>query len=108
MSLLGHLAKTMFHTFFRLLLTAILCALVGAGVVFGLAYFWAHQWPHQQLTIIAAIAAAVLLADAGAMTVLMTASAHALLDTARYAKQETFSAGNIIENGLKTASHLGD
>ena len=108
MSLLGHLANTVFHTFFRLLLTALICALVGAGVVLGLAYFWANQWPPQQLTIIAAIAAAALLAYAGATTVLMTASAHALLDTVRYAKKETFTTGNIIESGLKAANHLGD
>lgn len=108
MSLLGHLAKMVFHTFFRLVLTVLICIVLGAGVVLGLAYFWAHQWPPQQLTIIAAAAAAVLVAYAGAMTVLMSASAHALLETARFAQKETFSTGNIVEHGLKAASHIGE
>jgi hypothetical protein len=96
------------HTFFRLVLTVIVCAALGAGVVLGLAYVWAHQWPPQQLTVIVAAAAAVLLAYAGGLTVLLTASAHALLDTARLAQKETFSTGNIVENGVKAASHLID
>lgn len=108
MSLIGHLVKTVLHTFFRLLLTVLVCAALGAGVVLGLSYFWAHQWPPQQLTIIGAVVAAVVFAYAGATTVLLSASAHALLDTARLAGKETFTAGNIVENGLKAVSHVGD
>jgi|SRR5690348_13042942 hypothetical protein len=108
MSLIGHLARTIFHTFFRLALTVIVCAVLGAGAVLGLAYFWAHQWPPDQVTVIAAAVAGVLLAYAGGLTVLLSASAHALLDTARYAQKETFSAGNMVEHGVKAASHLID
>ncbi len=108
MSFLGHLARTILHTFFRLALTVLVGAAVGAGVVLGYAYFWAHQWPPQQLTVVTAIAAAVLVAYAGAMTVLLSASAHALLETARFARKETFSAGNVVENSLKAASHIVD
>lgn len=108
MSLIGHLARMIFHTFFRLVFTVIVCAVLGAGAVLGLAYVWAHQWPPQQLTIIAAAVAGVLLAYAGGLTVLLTASAHALLDTARLAQKETFSAGNIVENGVKAAGRLID
>jgi len=94
------------HTFVRLVFTVIVCAVLGAGLMLGLAYVWAHQWP-QQLTVIAA-AAAVLLAYAGGLTVLLSASAHALLDTARLAQKETFSTGTIVENGVTAASHLID
>lgn len=108
MSLIGHLARTIFHTFFRLVLTVIVCAVLGAGAVVGLAYFWAHQWPLDQVTVIAAAVAGVLLAYAGGLTVLLSASAHALLDTARYAQKESFTAGNIVEHGVKAASHMID
>ena len=99
MSLIGHLARTIFHTFFRLVLTVIVCAVLGAGAVLGLAYFLARD---------RRAAIRPLLAYAGGLTVLLSASAHALLDTARYAQKETFSTGNMVEHGVKAASHLID
>ena len=49
----------------------------------------------------------MLLAYAGGLT-LLPASAHALLDTARYAQKETFTAGNIVEHEVKAASRMID
>lgn len=105
---IGHIFKTIFRAFFRILFTALFCGLIAAGIGLLIAYEGNHQtwqWPPQQLTAIAVILVALLAAYAGGLTVLLGAAIKGLVDTARLAEKEAFTAGNLIEDGVKAVEH---
>jgi hypothetical protein len=106
MKVLGHLLKTLFRAFFRILFTAILSAALAVGVGLLIAYEASNQWPPRHLVDVLIAIVAVLFAYAASLTVLASEAVKALLYTAKEATKETYTAGNIIERGVKAAEHL--
>ena len=103
MQVIGHILKSAFQAFFRILFTAIICGALAAGAGLLVVYEGLHQWPPHQFTTIAVIVVAALAAYAGGLTVLLVAAVKALISTAKTAEKEMFSAGNLIEEGVKIA-----
>jgi ABC-type Fe3+-siderophore transport system permease subunit len=106
MKVLGHLAKTLIRAFFRIFFTAILAAALAVGIGLLIAYEASHQWPPQRLVDVLVAVAAILFAYAAALTVLVSEAVKALLYTTKEAEKETYTAGNLIERGVKAAERV--
>jgi hypothetical protein len=106
--MIGHLFQSLFHAFFKIVLSLIVCAAIGGAATLVVAYLVLGHWPPSRLTEITAIAIAVLAAYAGAMTALMSEAVRGLLAAARVAEKETFTAGNIVEYGVKAVEHAAE
>ena len=106
MEVLAHLLKTLFRAFFRIVFTAILAAALAVGVGLLIAYKASNQWPPRHLVDVLIAIVAVLSAYAVSLTVLVSEAVKALLYTTKEAEKETYTAGNIIERGVKAAEHL--
>lgn len=106
--MIGHLFKSLFHAFFKIVLTLVICAAIGGGATLIVSYVALGHWPPSRLTEAAAIAIAVLVAYAGAMTALMGEAVRGLLAAAHVAEKETFTAGNIVEHGVKAVEHASE
>lgn len=102
MSVVRHLLGAIVRAFFRMVVTGVICAILAASIAFGVAaYNGIHQWPPSHLTDAVIIAIGVLAGYAGALTVLLFESAHAVVAALTVAEHEAFSAGNLIEHGVK-------
>jgi p-aminobenzoyl-glutamate transporter AbgT len=106
MKVLGHLLKTLFRAFFRIFFTAILAAAVAVGVGLLIAYEASNQWPPRHLVDVLIAIVAILFAYAASLTVLVVEAVKALLYATKEAEKETYTAGNIIERGVKAAEHM--
>lgn len=106
MKVLGHLLKTLFRAFFRIFFTAILSAALAVGVGMLVAYQAGHQWPPSHLVDVVIGVVAVLFTYATALTVLVSEAVKALLFTAKDAVKETYTAGNLIERGVKAVERV--
>jgi hypothetical protein len=106
MKVLGHLLKTLFQAFFRIVFTAILSAALAVSVGLLVAYEASKQWPPQQSADVLIAIVAVLFTYAASLTVLVSEAVKALLYSSKEAVKETYTAGNIIERGVKAAEHL--
>ena len=106
MKVLGHLLKTLFRAFFRILFTAILSAALAVSIGLLVSYEASKQWPPQQSVDVLIAIVAILFAYATSLTVLVSEAVKALLYSSKEAVKETYTAGNIIERGVKAAEHL--
>lgn len=106
--MIGQLFRSLFHAFRKIVLSLIICAAIGGIATLVVSYIALRQWPPARLTEVAAIAIAVLAAYAGAMTALMGEAVRGLLAAGRVAERETFTAGNIVEHGIKAAEHAAE
>jgi hypothetical protein len=94
MKLLAFLIKTTDRLVPRVILSALFGGLLTAGVALLVAYEGTLKWPPQQLTGVAAIALAAFAAYATAVSVLLRAALHALVQAADSRKQDVVRAAN--------------
>ena len=106
MKVFGHLLTTLFQAFFRIVFTAILSAALAVSVGLLVAYEASKQWPPQQSVVVLIAIVAVLFTYAASLTVLVSEAVKALLFSSKEAVKETYTAGNLIERGVKAADHL--
>jgi hypothetical protein len=102
MQLLAFLIKTTDRLVPRVLLNALFGALLAAGVALLVAYEGTLKWPPQQLTGVAAIALAVFAAYATAVSVLLWAALHALVQAAAAAPPRE-NAMSTVDNQVHQA-----
>jgi hypothetical protein len=101
MKLLAFLIRTTDRLVPRVLLNALFGALLAAGVALLVAYEGTLKWPPQQLTAVAAIGFAAFAAYATAVSVLLWAALHALVQAA--AAPPRGAAMSAEDNGERQA-----
>ena len=106
MRVLAHLLKTTLRAGIRIFFTAVLSATLALAVGLLVAYEIAHQWPPRHVADAIIAVVAILFAYATTLTVLVGEAVKALLFTVKEAEKETYTAGNIVERGIKAAEHL--
>jgi hypothetical protein len=98
--LLGQLLGSILRAFFRMVVTAFFCASIGGGAVLIAVYVTTHQWPPHQLTVIAAVAVAVLAAYAGAVTVVLGETLRSLGKAVGLAERDLKATVKTVETEL--------
>jgi hypothetical protein len=96
MSLIGHLAASLFRAFFRIVFTALFCAALAAGAVLLVSDVYLHQWPPTPLTLVTLAVLAVLAAYAGGLTVLVNEAVRGV----RTAEKDVGSAVEAVEKDV--------
>jgi hypothetical protein len=97
MKLLAFLIKTTDRLVSRVILSALFGGLLTAGVALLVAYEGTLKWPPQQLTGVAAIAIAAFAAYATAVSVLLSAALHALVQATGAAPPREQEVG-VVDN----------
>jgi hypothetical protein len=103
MKLLAFLVKTTDRLVPRVILSALFGGLLTAGVALLVAYEGTLKWPPQQLTGVAAIALAAFAAYAAAVSVLLSAALHALVQAKDAAPSREQGVG--VVGGVDNREH---
>jgi hypothetical protein len=106
MQIIGQLVGALFKTFFKTIFFAIVGAAVGGGATLLVSSYektnqLSIQWPPQGLTLIAAIAVAVLSGYAVGLTVLAGAAIRGLITAGEDVVKEATTVGNLTEDVVK-------